>query len=119
MLTENKSSIVTLSRDKALNVGPEPQPKFEESKSQTPSSTLENEIAAFKRVISSVSRVKERTTDGRRRKQKFFPYNELNEYFVSRDGIDREVIIADICHYLGNDALVRLGRYKVYIPCCF
>ncbi|KAJ8121233.1 hypothetical protein ONZ43_g2266 [Nemania bipapillata] len=28
-----------------------------------------------------------------------------NEYFVPRDGIDREVITADICRYLGNDAL--------------
>lgn len=32
-----------------------------------------------------------------------------NEYFVPRDGIDREVITADICRYLGNDALVRPG----------
>ena len=34
-----------------------------------------------------------------------------NEYFVPRDGIDREVITADICRYLGNDALVRPGTY--------
>lgn len=34
-----------------------------------------------------------------------------NEYFVPRDGIDREVITADICRYLGNDALVRPGNY--------
>ncbi|KAF4582974.1 transcription factor RfeG [Ophiocordyceps camponoti-floridani] len=34
-----------------------------------------------------------------------------NEYFVPRDGIDREVISADICRYLGNDALVRPGQY--------
>lgn len=40
-----------------------------------------------------------------------------NEYFVSRDGIDREVISADICRYLGNDALVRPGHYEVcFIP---
>lgn len=38
-----------------------------------------------------------------------------NEYFVPRDGIDREVISADICRYLGNDALVRPGHYEV---CC-
>ncbi|KAK8074263.1 hypothetical protein PG994_005162, partial [Apiospora phragmitis] len=30
-----------------------------------------------------------------------------------RDGIDREVITADICRYLGNDALVRPGVYEV------
>lgn len=36
-----------------------------------------------------------------------------NEYFVPRDGIDREVITADICRYLGNDALVRPGIYTV------
>jgi hypothetical protein len=35
-----------------------------------------------------------------------------NEYFVPRDGIDREVISADICRYLGNDALVRPGQYE-------
>ncbi|KAI0017886.1 hypothetical protein F4780DRAFT_565572 [Xylariomycetidae sp. FL0641] len=35
-----------------------------------------------------------------------------NEYFVPRDGIDREVITADICRYLGNDALVRPGNYE-------
>jgi hypothetical protein len=36
-----------------------------------------------------------------------------NEYFVPKDGIDREVITADICRYLGNDALVRPGIYEV------
>ncbi|RFU28580.1 hypothetical protein B7463_g7752, partial [Scytalidium lignicola] len=35
-----------------------------------------------------------------------------NEYFVPKDGIDREVITADICRYLGNDALVRPGTYE-------
>lgn len=38
-----------------------------------------------------------------------------NEYFVPRDGIDREVITADVCRYLGNDALVRPGTYEVSI----
>jgi hypothetical protein len=36
-----------------------------------------------------------------------------NEYFVPREGIDREVIAADICRYLGNDAFVRPGQYEV------
>jgi len=36
-----------------------------------------------------------------------------NEYFVPKDGIDREVITADVCRYLGNDALVRPGSYEV------
>jgi hypothetical protein len=35
-----------------------------------------------------------------------------NEYFVPKEGIDREVITADICRYLGNDALVRPGNYE-------
>ncbi|KAJ0140672.1 Damage response protein 1 [Fusarium oxysporum f. sp. albedinis] len=39
--------------------------------------------------------------------------NRQNEYFVRRDGIDREVITADICQYLGQDALVRPGHYEV------
>lgn len=41
------------------------------------------------------------------------PSNRQNEYFIPRDGIDREVITADICRYLGNDALVRPGNYEV------
>lgn len=40
------------------------------------------------------------------------PPNRQNEYFVPRDGIDREVITADIARYLGNDALVRPGTYE-------
>ncbi|KAH8171533.1 transcription factor RfeG [Sarocladium implicatum] len=40
------------------------------------------------------------------------PSSRQNEYFVPRDGIDREVISADICRYLGNDALVRPGMYE-------
>lgn len=36
-----------------------------------------------------------------------------NEYFVPKNGIDREVITADICRYLGNDALVRPGTVQV------
>lgn len=43
------------------------------------------------------------------------PSNRQNEYFVPRDGIDREVITADICRYLGNDALVRPGVYEVVL----
>jgi len=41
--------------------------------------------------------------------------SRMHEYFVPRDGIDREVITADICRYLGNDALVRPGVYDVSI----
>jgi hypothetical protein len=37
----------------------------------------------------------------------------LNEYFLPKDGVDREVITADITRYLGNDDLVRPGTYKV------
>ncbi|KAJ5992452.1 hypothetical protein N7451_008176 [Penicillium sp. IBT 35674x] len=35
-----------------------------------------------------------------------------NEYFIPGDGISREVIQADICRYLGNDALVRPGNHE-------
>ena len=36
-----------------------------------------------------------------------------NEYFVPKDGIRQEVITADICRYLGNDALVIPGTDEV------
>ena len=39
-----------------------------------------------------------------------------NEYFIPGDGISREVIQADICRYLGNDALVRPGTHNVCLP---
>lgn len=39
-----------------------------------------------------------------------------NEYFIPGDGISREVIQADICRYLGNDALVRPGNHQVCLP---
>lgn len=39
-----------------------------------------------------------------------------NEYFIPGDGISREVIQADICRYLGNDALVRPGNHNVCFP---
>lgn len=42
--------------------------------------------------------------------------SRLNEYFIDRDGISREVIQADICRYLGNDALVRVGEHQVRPP---
>lgn len=35
-----------------------------------------------------------------------------NQYFLPGEGIRREVITADICRYLGNDALVKPGRYE-------
>lgn len=41
------------------------------------------------------------------------PKDRQNEYFLPRNGIEREVISADITHYLGNDALVRPGMYEV------
>ena len=36
----------------------------------------------------------------------------MNEFFVPEDGIDREVITADICRYLGEDTLVRPGNFE-------
>ncbi|CAG8975818.1 hypothetical protein HYALB_00009398 [Hymenoscyphus albidus] len=35
-----------------------------------------------------------------------------NEYFLPKEGIDKEVIQADIGRYLGNDASVRIGNYQ-------
>jgi hypothetical protein len=42
-----------------------------------------------------------------------------NEYFISGDGISREVIQADICRYLGNDALVKPGSHQVRLQPSF
>jgi hypothetical protein len=36
-----------------------------------------------------------------------------NEYFVPGDGIDVEVITADLTLYLGNDVLLRTGSFQV------
>ncbi|KAF4627850.1 hypothetical protein G7Y89_g10308 [Cudoniella acicularis] len=46
------------------------------------------------------------------------PYSEkdvyqLGEWFLLRQDINREVIMADITRYLGNDALVRPGNYEI------
>ncbi|KAG9240582.1 hypothetical protein BJ878DRAFT_483718 [Calycina marina] len=48
---------------------------------------------------------------GGERSSRALPVVRTNEYFVPKDGIDREVITADVCRYLGNDALVRPGVY--------
>lgn len=37
-------------------------------------------------------------------------------FFISGDGIDREVLVTDICRYLGNDALVKPGTHHVNPP---
>lgn len=59
---------------------------------------------------------------GSRRGRNIYPSDDASpqrgairqkEYFVPRDGIDREVISADITLYLGDDALVRPGHYEV------
>jgi hypothetical protein len=42
----------------------------------------------------------------------------LHEYWIEGAGISREVIQADICRYLGNDALVRPGHHQVRPPSC-
>lgn len=38
--------------------------------------------------------------------------NILRNWFVPKDGINRQVISADIQKYLGNDATVRPGKDK-------
>ncbi|KKK25177.1 hypothetical protein AOCH_004555 [Aspergillus ochraceoroseus] len=40
------------------------------------------------------------------------PFERQNEYFIAGDGISREVIQADICRYLGNDALEMIADLK-------
>lgn len=35
------------------------------------------------------------------------------QFIIDAEGIDREVITADICRYLGNDALVKPGDVEV------
>ena len=83
-------------------------------------SNKDKEIAAFKRIFSNVRPF---TTTGEssnqngteRESARNAGIRSANEYFVPKDGIDREVITADICRYLGDDALVRPGAYEVHI----
>ena len=42
--------------------------------------------------------------------------SRTNRYFLPGDGIAREVVTADICRYLGNDALVKPGELNVGRP---
>jgi hypothetical protein len=57
---------------------------------------------------------RDRERDRERSRRQAASSKGFNEYFVPNPGIDREVITADICRYLGNDALVRPGNYEVY-----
>ncbi|KAI9733543.1 MAG: hypothetical protein M1834_003144 [Cirrosporium novae-zelandiae] len=50
-----------------------------------------------------------------RREEPPRPRERQNEYYLPIEGISREVIQADICRYLGNDALVRVGDYNEMI----
>jgi hypothetical protein len=63
-------------------------------------------------IMSGRERERERERPSRAQQQ---ASARTNEYFVPKDGIDREVITADICRYLGNDALVRPGTYEVLL----
>lgn len=109
-------------------VGPELELKTEQRNNETPSSTLDNDIGVFKRVSFTLkagswqATAGERTMPGSNDRERGRSRRQAvasamsNEYFVPIDGIDREVITADICRYLGNEALVRPGNYEVYIP---
>jgi len=99
----------------------------EQRHNETPSSALDNDITVFKRVsfdlkaVSSQATARERTIAGSKDKEwskdpLLAASARTREYFLPGIGIDREVITADICRYLGNDALVRPGNYEVYIP---
>lgn len=41
------------------------------------------------------------------------PVARTGQFVIDAEGIDREVITADICRYLGNDALVKPGDVEV------
>jgi hypothetical protein len=111
---------VILSRE-----GPELELKAEVTEQRhngTPSSALDEDITVFKRVsfdlkaVSSQATARENIIAGskdREMRRRLAALARTNEYFVPKNGIDREVITADICRYLGNDALVRPGNYEV------
>ncbi|KAG0650193.1 hypothetical protein D0Z07_2975 [Hyphodiscus hymeniophilus] len=63
-----------------------------------------------RRDIRDAERERDRERASRAQQQQ--AQARTNEYFVPKEGIDREVITADICRYLGNDALVRPGTYE-------
>lgn len=71
---------------------------------------LPNNFSPALFIMTTRDRVRDREDRERRAQQ---AQARTNEYFVPKDGIDREVITADICRYLGNDALVRPGQYEV------
>ncbi|KAH8754450.1 hypothetical protein BGZ57DRAFT_958311 [Hyaloscypha finlandica] len=105
-------------------VGPELELKTEQRNNETPSSTLDKDIGVFKRVSLTLKAASwqatagERTMPGSNDRERGTSRRQAvatamsNEYFVPIDGIDREVITADICRYLGNEALVRPGDYE-------
>jgi hypothetical protein len=72
------------------------------------------ETGSWRETVSESSTNNSRDRE-RHRAQRSSTSTRTNEYFVPRDGIDREVITADITRYLGNDALVRPGQYEVYL----
>jgi hypothetical protein len=82
-------------------------------------SNKNKEIAAFKRIAAPSIYVSTLRGDSSNQKgterESARRAGMTNEYFIPKDGIDREVITADICRYLGNDALVRQGAYEVHI----
>ena len=61
-------------------------------------------------IVTRQNRERTREMDEERRQQESL---RTNEYFLPGEGIDREVITADICRYLGGDARVRPGIYEV------
>ena len=40
----------------------------------------------------------------------------LGEYFLSGDGIDRQVLQVELCKFLGSEATARPGDYNVWQP---
>jgi hypothetical protein len=67
-------------------------------------------------LLRSVSRQSRRALSSasvsRDSKRVEMPAERQNVYFIPEDGIIREVIQADICVYLGNDALVKPGIHQ-------
>ncbi|KAI8675430.1 hypothetical protein NCS57_00444200 [Fusarium keratoplasticum] len=95
---------------------PVPVPAFSSSSSSSSTSISVPSSSSRRQTPHSVdSSISPQITMSRASRNQHAPTGaggRQNEYFVPRDGIDREVISADICRYLGNDALVRPGHYE-------
>jgi hypothetical protein len=91
------------------NLKVKPEDGNQERKSEGHLETLTLDTA----ILTPKLRENDPEIDGER--QAFSPEElaQRNEYFVPRDGIDVDVITADLTLYLGNDVLLRTGSFQV------